>query len=399
MKVWTRAGAVASGVALMGLGLAACQVPTHYVVNSNADVDDVNPGDGLCQTPTGDCTLRAALDEANAALGAPVTIELAGGTTYQASDRTLGVGGNATIEGHGATLVPGSAGFFWVSSSGHLVLSDAVINGGASENGAGMAVQTWGSTSLNGVEITQVGSNAGDTSAIWQADGFLALLHTNVDGNYPGNGATVLVQGGTTVIADSAVTRNTQPLYGNGTDLREEGGDVTILDSTVGEQTGTMYLVICNPNCAPQPLPFSGDAIVQSGGTMTLERSTVSNSDRGIANGGDVTMSGTAVVGNNTSCTSAVVSSGYNADDRGTCLSTPQPTDHIGGSALLVNSTAGTPIFDIPAAGSSMVDAIPQDTSGLCDATTPTDQRGATRPTGAGCDIGAIERQPGDPAS
>ena len=45
----------------------------------------------------------------------------------------------------------------------------------------------------------------------------------------------------------------------------------------------------------------------------------------------------------------------------------------------------------LPLAGSPLVDHIPVGTSGLCDSSNPTDQRGAPRPLGAGCDAGSVE--------
>ena len=45
------------------------QVQSEFVVNSAGDENDALPGDGLCQTASGDCTLRAALEEANALPG------------------------------------------------------------------------------------------------------------------------------------------------------------------------------------------------------------------------------------------------------------------------------------------------------------------------------------------
>jgi len=45
------------------------QVPT-YTVNSAADAADANPGDGACATAGGNCTLRAAIQEANLDSGA-----------------------------------------------------------------------------------------------------------------------------------------------------------------------------------------------------------------------------------------------------------------------------------------------------------------------------------------
>ncbi len=48
-------------------------------VNSTLDRADANPGNGVCQTATaGECTLRAAIQEANALPGAD-TIQLAAG--------------------------------------------------------------------------------------------------------------------------------------------------------------------------------------------------------------------------------------------------------------------------------------------------------------------------------
>jgi len=36
-----------------------------YPVNSDTDASDANPGKGLCATSGGNCTLRAAIQEAN----------------------------------------------------------------------------------------------------------------------------------------------------------------------------------------------------------------------------------------------------------------------------------------------------------------------------------------------
>ncbi len=51
---------------------ARAQAPTTFTVNSTADGADANPGDGVCETAAGNatCTLRAAIQEANAHAGA-----------------------------------------------------------------------------------------------------------------------------------------------------------------------------------------------------------------------------------------------------------------------------------------------------------------------------------------
>lgn len=50
----------------------------------------------------------------------------------------------------------------------------------------------------------------------------------------------------------------------------------------------------------------------------------------------------------------------------------------------------------LPLAGSALIDAVPAGTAVLCDGTLPTDQRDAPYPSGAGCDLGSVERQPSD---
>jgi CSLREA domain-containing protein len=54
-----------------------------FVVNSNGDTSDANPGDGVCATAANVCTLRAAIQEVNQLGGAQgaviITFDLGGG--------------------------------------------------------------------------------------------------------------------------------------------------------------------------------------------------------------------------------------------------------------------------------------------------------------------------------
>ncbi|HSN18007.1 MAG TPA: choice-of-anchor Q domain-containing protein [Gammaproteobacteria bacterium] len=57
---------------MLALGAALTLAPAHaatFVVNSTADRVDANPGDGLCADAEGDCTLRAAIMEADSLPG------------------------------------------------------------------------------------------------------------------------------------------------------------------------------------------------------------------------------------------------------------------------------------------------------------------------------------------
>src|SRR5690606_20866583 len=74
--------AVAVGLAT-GLGFAVVNQTraVTYTVTDTADLPDAAPGDGVCETEAGNgvCTLRAAIQEANANAG-PAVISLPEGT-------------------------------------------------------------------------------------------------------------------------------------------------------------------------------------------------------------------------------------------------------------------------------------------------------------------------------
>ncbi len=58
--------------ALIAVGPAQSVLADTFTVNSNGDGHDVTPGNGICETAFGNgtCTLRAAIEEANALGGA-----------------------------------------------------------------------------------------------------------------------------------------------------------------------------------------------------------------------------------------------------------------------------------------------------------------------------------------
>src|ERR671914_2500212 len=93
--------------------------PAQFTVNSTADAVDSSVGDGACRTVAGTCTLRAAIQEANALPGAD-EIQLPAGTyelgiaARNQNDVTTGdldITDSLTIEGAGAgsTIVDGNS--------------------------------------------------------------------------------------------------------------------------------------------------------------------------------------------------------------------------------------------------------------------------------------------------
>src|SRR5262245_66461475 len=51
--------------AIVILALSATTQAATFVVNSTLDASDANPGNGICATSGGVCTLRAAIEESN----------------------------------------------------------------------------------------------------------------------------------------------------------------------------------------------------------------------------------------------------------------------------------------------------------------------------------------------
>ncbi len=78
------------------LGLMAA----NFTVDSTTDASDANAGDGMCDDGSGNCTLRAAIEEANALAGAD-NIDLPAGTYTLTTSAQLTVSSDITIRGAG----------------------------------------------------------------------------------------------------------------------------------------------------------------------------------------------------------------------------------------------------------------------------------------------------------
>jgi CSLREA domain-containing protein len=63
------AAAFAVAAAVIGVVCVTTAETATFTVNSSSDAPDANPGDGVCASSAGVCTLRAAIEEANALAG------------------------------------------------------------------------------------------------------------------------------------------------------------------------------------------------------------------------------------------------------------------------------------------------------------------------------------------
>jgi CSLREA domain-containing protein len=367
----------------------------HFTVDSAGDGHDADPGDGVCDVGDGTCTLRAATEEADASPGQDV-ITIAPGVDPSLSGTTgLTLSEAVTIHGGGATIMTTDdtlPAFSVTSLGGTTTLDHLTIKAGPSTTldyfgvyGGGIFMGGQGRLFVTDTTIT--GISAGYGAGIYQQSGRLDLRRSTIDDN--------------TAVSDFLPPIG-EDTYGGG--LYLAGGSADVTDATFAGNNA--------PGGRFGRRGF-GAEIFQSGGTLTLVHTDVSGDGYPLAGfGGDapalyadrgrLTVEGSVVAG---TCVLAPVPyytlTYVEQDDvetGTTCQFTETGdrqswTDDLGALA----DNGGSTQTLLPPAGSAVVDAIPIGTPGLCNASTPTDQRDLPRPSGAGCDIGSVERQPSDP--
>src|SRR6267154_865717 len=356
--------------------LSLLAVPSHaatFTVNTTADTADAVPGDGICADSGGACSLRAAVQEANALAGAD-TIQLAAATyvlTGAAGDDLavsgdLDITGDLTLTGAGtaSTIIDGGGvdRVLDIDPSGvgvSVTISNLTVRGGGNAAGqpsqAGGGIRNRGTLSLNNVTLTtnSSGINGGGLLNF----GTLTLTNTTVSANTAGtDGGGIYNSGsGTLTVTASTLSGNTANGIGRNGGGIFNAGAAALTNVTLGDNTATLGGGISNP-----------------AGTATLTNTLVANSTGGNCNG-------------------AITSSGNNLDSGSTCafagagdLSNQDPL-----LGVLANNGGATQTRALPA-GSPAIDA---GNNAVCPAT---DQRGAARPFPAAgnCDIGAFEFRP-----
>ncbi|MCC6894230.1 MAG: hypothetical protein IT321_15510 [Anaerolineae bacterium] len=195
-----------------------------YLVNSALDEHDyvIN---GVCETQPGNsvCTLRAALDEANAAGGGWHHITLAPtsiGLSKSNGAFVINTGVKVSIEGTGTLTVLDGGGYsgvriFTVERGAWLRLSHLTLANGT-DSGSGGGIQNRGNTFiyrviLSGHHATSSGisGNAGRGAAIFNESGSILTIEqsTLVDNQSRGSGGAIRNEG-TVTILNSTFARN-----------------------------------------------------------------------------------------------------------------------------------------------------------------------------------------------
>jgi CSLREA domain-containing protein len=236
--------------------------PTTLVVNSTLDASDSNPGDGQCATGAGTCTLRAAVQEANA-VDDPNIIEVPGGTYVlsqfgaaedAAASGDLDITSPMTIQGAGAaaTIVDGNESdrvfhvlpfVVDVEDPFDVTLSGLTVrNGFTEEDGGGLYSQTGGTVILEAVTVTG-NTTTSDGGGIHTTTGRLHVRNGSVvSHNEARNGGGIFNAGelnasgvpSLAVVTASTVTANTA-LGGGGGIWNDHEGSLTLTDVEVSD--------------------------------------------------------------------------------------------------------------------------------------------------------------------
>jgi CSLREA domain-containing protein len=379
-----------------GDGVARCEIGAveagmyrdlDLVVTTPTDETDLVPGDGLCITASGQCSLRAAIQESNVGTG-PRDMTLTASQTY-----TLSIGGASTenesingdldlatslaIHGNGATITRTTSGdaFEVIAGSAvadHLVLSSApgtVASGAAltlsDTTLAASPIFASGSLSIVGATISASTITATGTTTITQSSiagtGCLAAYGTGASLTVRQSliracqGAMVAASSAQLVFENSTITESgsatASAIIANGS------ARVHIHSSTLTQNVGTPFSVGTNPY--PNGLA-----------TVTVTSSIVALQQGGVSD-----------------CASPITSGGSNLFSSATC-SGAVASDLLGTDPQLeaIADNGGPTLTYMPAVTSPAVD------SGNASVCLALDQRGAVRPRGVACDRGSVER-------
>jgi CSLREA domain-containing protein len=420
---------------MMAVVLASpAQAAKPLIVNSSTDAND-----GACTTRPEGCTLREAINAANAAAGQADTIEFDLGQSATISLCQLGCDGSGyglgplpvitdsaglTIDGQSADIkINGNYSntlsfavlVFRVGSDAGLNLNNLTVtqgNGGVFNEGTltvhnatfsgnyGGGIHNSGTATVN--DSTFSGNYNGDSGGGIHNSGELMVNDTTFSGNYGDYyGGGIMNEAGTLEVSSSTFSNNSAPNVGGG--IMIAAGTATVNSSTFsgndgGGSGGGIFAAGIGTLVEVSNSTFSGNSAAYGGGistwdgTLEVSNSTISGNSA-VYGGGGIDNSDTArlqntIVANNTSgdtgtenCSpyTGITDGGYNLDSGNTC-----------GFSAVNHSLSGVTASELML-GPLQDNGGPTETMALLDGSkaidqgkafgATTDQRGQTRPS------------------
>jgi CSLREA domain-containing protein len=382
-------------VAFILLTVGRAYAVTH-AVNDDNDAVDVVPGDGVCLTAGGFCSLRAAIQEANALAGADEIVvpfgtyplSLGGVGEENAATGDLDVVDDLTIKGTAVVAEfvdidgAGADRVLDVKPGVEVTLAMLQISGGVAVlDPRGGGILNAGTLHLDRVHVR--GNRADDGAGNGAGGGIhnLATLTISASGIFsneisPGAAATgggVYNAGGMTTV-NSSIGFNGASGSASGVGVYNAAGATTDLRNVTVANNGDRF----NPT-----LNGPGSGVYNAGGTVTFVNSIIANNTSNPPQdcAGTLTSGGYNLVRNASGCTLTGDLTGLQVGvdpliNPGFLHSNGGPTSHFVTSDSSPTIDAGNPV--LPGSG-----------GGACEAR---DQRGYARALGTRCDLGSEER-------
>jgi CSLREA domain-containing protein len=279
----------------LGVGVKAAHADANiYVISSLGDAPDVSTADGACQTSTGDCTLRAAIQQANADapgagdeidFGVPGMITL--GTALPNLTNSMFITGttskNTISRGDGApefrifTVTDGAA-----VELENLIVQGGVVSSGTYPCGGGIDVVSPATLHLTGSTVRLNSALSGGGIC---ADGPTTITGSLVGFNFATAGLGGGIFGTSTVNATDSIIRNNQG--GDGGGVFNAG--------TFSAQRVTIFNNASN-GTSLSTAHGGGGVLNYFGGTASIVDSTVANNTANGALGGGILSAQTATL-------------------------------------------------------------------------------------------------------
>lgn len=359
------------------LVIAGSASAASFSVNSTGQQADAQPGNGVCATDQGTCTLRAALGEANALLG-PDSVTVPAGT-YPVTTWSPAISQSLTLrgtDGSRATILDsgGTAQNWSITGGGNVTFEGFTVTG---LNGGFTAVVVNGpDTTFRDVSID--GNRAtGSVAGLRIGAGQVNMTRSAVTGNLAATSSTQTLGGGIAVMTAGSLTLNATTVAGN-----------RIQSSGSSAWGGGIYsagpLVMRHVTLTGNSVQTASAA--NYGGNLYLGQNvqgTVRDS---------IIVDGTTSSGQARNCmlgTGATLNvTGKNVYEPLGIYSCEFPAANVAGTSTALTTLGdhgGTGRTAVPLTNSVAVDAA----SGCPD--DGLDQRGVKAPSGDACDIGAAE--------
>ncbi|HEX7317620.1 MAG TPA: Calx-beta domain-containing protein [Pyrinomonadaceae bacterium] len=403
---------------------------TTFNVNSTGDGADSDPADGVCNDGSGQCTLRAAVEQANQLAGDDVINITVTGTINLSS--ALPLLSSLTMTGPGPLLLtvrraPDTATYFRVfrtALSSTVSISGMTITGGraADDHGGGVYNSQGATLNLSNVVVSENVTDSifingsGRGGGIYHDGTLLTLTNSVVSGNSAASGAAGgslsgrdgggIYARGTLVVTNSTISGNKAGDRFQGNGLPGNGGGLYLFSGA----TATLTNSTVSGNRSGSGAGASGGGIANSGGTLTLNNCTVADNTAGSGGGiwGTAINLRNTIVANNTANSNPDLFGTFNSQDFNLIR-------NVGNATINGTTTHNVTGVD-PLLGPLQNDGGPTQTHALLPNSPAidagdgggltTDQRGLARPVdnasaanaSDGSDIGAYEVQSPSPA-